>query len=250
MKNIKNLPEKSGIYKITNLINGHSYIGQSKNIFKRFNFHHICDYKNPNSSQYNTKLYQAFRKYGIDQFQVGILELCDISQLDEKEIKYIKIFNTYKNGYNSTPGGQFWSENIHAYEIEQKRKITREKNKSLQGQKHPRAKLTDLEVINIRQRYINGEAIKDIYKDYNKIYSNLATFTRIVLGQSYKSIGNIPEKKDIRHTNGKLTANQVKEIRQRYANEKISFAKLGKEYGLSATTIDRIVKKITYAHID
>ena len=58
----------------------------------------------------------------------------------------------------------------------------------------PRAKLTNQQVWDIRQRYINGESIKEIYQDFKDLYKNEGTFKRIVLGQTYKTVGNIPQK--------------------------------------------------------
>lgn len=250
MKNIQNLPDTSGIYMVINLINNKKYIGQSKNIKKRFQSHHLVDYKNPNSCVYNTKFYQAIRKYGIENFQVEVLQLCDEKDLDDLEIYYIKKFDTFKNGYNSTEGGQFWSPNIHSTEVELKRKETREKNQSLMSENHPRAKLTNQQVWEIRQRYIDGEPIKEIYQDFKDLYKNEGTFKRIVLGQTYVTVGNIPKKSQIRHTNAKLTELQIREIRQRYQKGKISYDTLGKEYGLSGSSIAAIVKRKTYKHID
>ena len=54
MKNIENLPASSGIYMVVNMINHKKYIGQSKNIKKRFQSHHLVDYKNENNCNYNT----------------------------------------------------------------------------------------------------------------------------------------------------------------------------------------------------
>lgn len=250
IKNIENLTTDSGIYMITNLINGNSYIGQAVNIKKRFYSHHICDYKNENNSQYNCQLYQAFRKYGLENFSVIILEKCLVSELDNKEIEYIRRYDTFKNGYNMTEGGQYWSPNIHSEETERKRKETLAKTQALMAQNHPRAKLTNEEVINIRQRYIDGEDMETIYKDYINKYNNKETFKRIILGYTYKSVGNIPNKEQIRHTNAKLTAEQVKEMRTAYKKEKISFDKLGKRYGISGTTCKNIIRRITYKHVD
>jgi hypothetical protein len=81
---------------------------------------------------------------------VSVLELCDKDLLDEKEIYYIAQYDSYYNGYNSTKGGQFMSEELLSEETEQKRRNTREKNQSLKGENHPRAKLTNDEVIQIR----------------------------------------------------------------------------------------------------
>lgn len=250
MKNIENLPTSSGIYMVVNMVNHKKYIGQSKNIKKRFQSHHLVDYKNENNCNYNTKFYQAIRKYGIDNFEVIVLQLCKEEELDDLEIKFIKEFDTFKNGYNSTEGGQFWSPNIHSEEIEAKRRKTREKNKSLMSENHPRAKLTNQQVWDIRQRYIDGESIKDIYQDFKDLYSSQQTFKRIVLGQAYVTVGNIPNKEQIRHTNAKLTDVQVKEIRNSYKKGVISYRELGEKYGLSESSIAAIIKRETYKNVD
>ena len=251
MKNIKNLPHASGIYLVENTAHNNTpYIGQAVDLYKRFNSHHISDYKNPNNCCYNTKFYIALRKYGIENFKVTILELCPIEKLDEKEIFYIEKYNSFHQGYNSTQGGQFWTQDIHSAETEEKRRITREKNQSLKSENHPRAKLTNQEVVEIRQRYIDGESVHDIYADYSELYSNEAVFKRIVLGSTYVSAGNIPDKSQIRYTNAKLTATQIREIRKKYKKGVISYDKLGAEYGVSGGAIASIVKRRTYKHID
>lgn len=250
MKNIEKLPNTSGIYMVVNLINDKKYIGQSKNIKKRFQSHHLIDYKNENNCNYNTKFYQAIRKYGIDNFEVVILKLCEEKELDDLEIKYIKEFDTFKNGYNSTEGGQFWSPNIHSEETEEKRKQTREKNKSLMSENHPRAKLTNQQVWDIRQRYIDGESIKEIYNDFKDLYTNQQTFKRIVLGQTYVTVGNIPTKEQVRHTNARLTDAQVKEIRNSYKKGVVSYRELGEKYGLSESSIAAIIKRETYKNVN
>lgn len=89
-----------GIYKITNKINGHSYIGQSVDIERRWRQH--INFPKENSKY---PLYQAFVKYGIENFSFEILELCQKEKLDNREIYFITKFNTYCNGYNQTCGG-------------------------------------------------------------------------------------------------------------------------------------------------
>ena len=90
-----------GIYKITNNINSHSYIGQSINIEERWRHHKRYDIKR---SQY--PLYRAFEKYGLNNFSWEILEECSEEELDTKEEYYIQLYNTYLQGYNQTLGGQ------------------------------------------------------------------------------------------------------------------------------------------------
>ena len=63
-----------GIYKITNLINGNSYIGQSKNIEFRLKAHFRKAFIR-DSGEYIKALYKAIRKYGVDSFSTEILEV-------------------------------------------------------------------------------------------------------------------------------------------------------------------------------
>lgn len=95
-----------GIYKYTNKINGKSYIGQSIKLEKRKE-EHERHYLNSNHSCYNTKFYCALRKYGLNNFSYEILEhgVYSSQELNELEIYYINYYDSYKNGYNSTLGG-------------------------------------------------------------------------------------------------------------------------------------------------
>lgn len=95
-----------GIYKITNLVNGKCYIGQSVNINKRFIAHKNSAF-NENSTSYNYPLSRAIRKYGLNNFSFEILEECGLFELDEKEIFYIAKYQAYgEGGYNQDPGGK------------------------------------------------------------------------------------------------------------------------------------------------
>lgn len=93
-----------GIYKITNIVNGKMYIGQSVDIDRRWK-EHVYDSKNGSSI-----IYRAMRKYGVDNFKFDIVQECEASELDDLEIEYIDTYNTYvhsdnSNGYNETLGG-------------------------------------------------------------------------------------------------------------------------------------------------
>ena len=78
-----------GIYKITNKINQHCYIGQSRQIEKRWK-RHIEVSNNKNAKEYQYPLYKAFRKYGIKNFLFEVIEECTVDLLNEKENYYIK----------------------------------------------------------------------------------------------------------------------------------------------------------------
>lgn len=92
-----------GIYKITNQINGKCYIGQSIDIEKRWKQHKL---QSSWRKQKEKILYKAFTKYGLNNFIFEIIEECQRKDLDKREIYWIKKFDSYKNGYNMTKGGQ------------------------------------------------------------------------------------------------------------------------------------------------
>lgn len=97
-----------GIYKITNQINGKVYIGQSIDIKDRWQEHKREAFKQ-DSYKYNYPLYQAIRKYGLENFTFEILEECLFEELNQKEIEYISLYESYPpdngKGYNQNPGG-------------------------------------------------------------------------------------------------------------------------------------------------
>lgn len=94
----------TGIYKITNTINGKSYIGQSTDIHRRWRSE-IADSNNVNSHSYDYPLMRAIRKYGINNFDFEIIEECKIEELNQKETYWIDYFDTFFHGYNQTLGG-------------------------------------------------------------------------------------------------------------------------------------------------
>ena len=91
-----------GIYKITNTLNNKSYIGQSIHIKQRWK-EHIQASRNKEPQSLISK---AIKKYGKENFKFEIIEQCKIVDLDEREIYWIKYYNSYSSGYNMTMGGE------------------------------------------------------------------------------------------------------------------------------------------------
>lgn len=92
------------IYKITNRINEKVYIGQTSLTLNHRLQQHIKDSKRKNIK--NRPLYKAFRKYGYENFDIEIVEECSNNVVDEREKYWIMYYNSYKNGYNATLGGE------------------------------------------------------------------------------------------------------------------------------------------------
>lgn len=90
------------LYRIFNIENNKSYIGKTYDcIYSRLQ-NHIKD-----SIKYTSRpLYRAFNKYGLYAFSLEILGEFEEGILEQKEIEYIKLYNSYgKTGYNATLGG-------------------------------------------------------------------------------------------------------------------------------------------------
>lgn len=116
-----------GIYKITNLVNNKCYIGQSINIERRWR-DHKQRVSNDHYQNFDAPLYCAFRKYGLTSFDFSILEECKKEDLDEREIYYISLFDSYKNGYNQDEGGKSARHYLKLSEIKVREIIDDQKN--------------------------------------------------------------------------------------------------------------------------
>lgn len=91
------------IYKITNQINKKIYVGQTIGILSKRWREHCFQAKEGSKTYY---LYQAMRKYGIENFDIEEIEECSNDELNERECYWIKYYNSFgEGGYNLTPGG-------------------------------------------------------------------------------------------------------------------------------------------------
>lgn len=85
---------KSGIYMFTNKLTNDIYVGQSKDLSKRFkNYFNLSYIK----SKENLKISKAIIKYGYLNFSMTILEYCDKSNLMGREQYYLDKLNPQYN---------------------------------------------------------------------------------------------------------------------------------------------------------
>lgn len=88
------------IYKITNLINGKEYVGQTTgSVLDRFNDHCV--------EKRNRHISNAIIKYGKSNFKVEqIASAFSKESLNDLEVHFVQQFNTmFPNGYNHRAGG-------------------------------------------------------------------------------------------------------------------------------------------------
>ena len=92
------------VYKITNRLNGKSYIGQSvRSLDQRWNSH-LSAVRQGSKFRFHS----AIRKYGVDQWSREIIfEHNDVNVCKKKEEEFITQFELMNNkkGYNAKPGG-------------------------------------------------------------------------------------------------------------------------------------------------
>lgn len=89
------------IYQITNKINGKRYVGKTtkSSVLDRWKSHLVDSKKN------NTKLYNAIKKYGADNFSIDVFEQTGAvsrEKLNERERYWIEVLEPE---YNMTKGG-------------------------------------------------------------------------------------------------------------------------------------------------
>ena len=125
------------IYKITNLVNNKCYIGKTERTIQERWKEHLKQYNN-----LDLPLYRAFRKYGENNFQVEQIEECKSEIVDERETYWIKYYNSCgQEGYNCNLGG----EGGLLY-------------------------LPEEEIQDIATRYLNGERLDLLCKEYHHDY--------------------------------------------------------------------------------
>ena len=90
-----------GIYLIKNLINQRVYVGQTCRKFKERWTEHVNLALNLNARFNVTPIILALRKYGVENFDFSVLELCAKEELDAREQFWIRVFNAdSKDNYN------------------------------------------------------------------------------------------------------------------------------------------------------
>lgn len=91
---------ESGIYKITNSINGKVYIGKTVNFYVRYKSY--ISYLRNNSPSINRYLKRSIDKYGFENFNFEVVEFCDIENLPKREEYWIKYYDSINQefGYN------------------------------------------------------------------------------------------------------------------------------------------------------
>lgn len=229
------------IYKIQ-FPNGKVYIGQSVNYKNRWR-EHLREAAKGN----DLKIYRAMRKYNITIEAFSIIEdnITSQDEANSKEIYYIKEFNSIKNGYNTTKGGQCGN--------------------GLYGESHPNHILTDNQITEIREiRASKIYTMKEVYAFYDDLMS-YSGFQKIWLYESRPEIAselNTQELRDFystdkrtikgkKHYLSKLTTEEVIKVRNQYWVEGLEMKEIYSNYKdkYSLSGFKKIILGNTYTDI-
>ncbi len=149
---------KGTIYCIHCISTGEKYIGQTRrSIQDRLRYHKYASAKSSRA-----KLYIQANKTGWDDFIIGIVEQCEVNQLNGKECFYIEIFNTLEKGLNSSPGGgkfPVMKGKLHplfgkGHKKETKLKISKNHHNVL-GKNNPRSNYYEVEFLNGKKETVH-----------------------------------------------------------------------------------------------
>jgi group I intron endonuclease len=193
-----------GIYKITERKNPKNfYIGKSVDIKRRLKEHQRKTYQ-----QTRIPFDKEIQEKGKDAFVYEILEECSREELDEREFYWIKQLKAKESG-NKFDGGL----------------------RDVVGEHNPNAKLTEEDVIKIREAYRSHLSQKQVYEGYKQkitfqSFQNLwqgRSWTHImpeVFTESNKQFFKTKASVGERNLNARFTNEEVLKIRERYVVEK------------------------------
>jgi group I intron endonuclease len=216
---------KSGIYKITNIINNKSYIGSSYNVEKRLRIHKSKLRKGLNT----IKLQNAWNKAGGESFIFEFLEAVEVNELKNKEQYYFSLLNPE---YNIDSIAR---RNSIEVRMMNSKRLSNGGN-GMFGKKH------------------SAESVEKMSLHFKEKFKNKENHPMYGKHQSRNSIDKMIQKlKGRRPSNALLTNEQVQEIRKEYSQKRnkwargeVSYRSLAKKYSVGFCTIKRIIKNEAY----
>lgn len=188
------------------------YVGQTINLEERNKKHLKYDPYCKNNLEYNYPLSRGVRKHGEEYYSLVILEKdIEYNLLNDREIFYISKYDTFRNGYNQTPGGSIPPKIIYKDEII----------------------LETIELLKTNLSY------KDISEKTGLSFTHIDNINN---GKRRKICGiEYPVRQNQVGTRGrKLTQEQVNKIADEIKKDEKSFDSIALEYNISQTTVSKI----------
>ena len=186
---------------------------------------------------YNTKFANSIRKWGWDAFEGRVLEEVYEEDLDELEKFYIEQFDSYKNGYNSTLGGEGTRGlNPYANKTEEEMEEIKEKKSISVKKRYEDPKARKKQSIAIKKYYEDPKARKKTSIAGKKRYKDPKEREKTSLANK-KRFENEKEREKLRE---KLSGEKCYKIKSVYCKELnilFSYIKIAEKYCIDILNI-------------
>lgn len=219
----------SGVYKITNTVNGHCYIGSSKDIYGRWKVHRSALERNKHHSPY---LQRSYNKHGKSCFKFELMLCCDEKHLlffEQRAIDILKpVYNILKKA-GSTRG--------HKHTDATRAKMSASRT----GKKYSPERLerNRLRLKNLPPHRVS-EATKQKLREVN-LGKKLSPETCAKMSVRCRGEGN---------PSAKITWDIVREMRRLHQQEGVSRNKLAKQFHLSTTNTGDILNNKIWREVE
>jgi group I intron endonuclease len=229
------------LYRITDILSGKVYIGQSSKETERWRQHRYFA-RQEEPIQY---IHRAMKKYGVEHFVYEVIATCKTREdADETEIQLIKQYDSRNpmKGYNLAPGGDHaWNAGLPSeqqpmygkhHSEESKKKISASNmGKEMPPHTDDWKKQASLWLTG---RPCSEETKEKRSKSRIGILHSEDTKRQMSKSRMGKYVGE-------NHPNSKLTWDIVKAMRDEYLSSGITYSQLATKYGLSRSTVSNIL---------
>jgi group I intron endonuclease len=186
------------VYQIINMKNGKKYIGSTKvKLSQRF-----AEHKRYCKQKPERPLYIAFKEYGIENFKMELLETVKYEnreELNKVEGDFIRMFDTFNNGYNKNIAGR----TIKEWVVDNKEKIKKINKNYYKNHK---------EIINKKTKEYR-EKNRKICKYCKKVFVS-AKQTNFLCSECLEKYENLKEQDKVNEENLKKYIEMVKRMKE------------------------------------
>jgi len=201
------------VYTYTNAFNGKMYIGITNNVARRKKEH-------KNGKHPNSKFFKAIKKYGFNNFEYSEI----MSNLSREEATLLECYliacgDSFKNGYNATPGGDGGATSV--------------------GVKNASSKITEETVIKILE---DNCSTADAAKKYN---TSEGIVYNVRKGNTWT---HVLGDRNTKYKNGLFVINE--KIALLVINDNISNKKASEKYNISKYHVRSIRQALCWKNLD
>lgn len=226
------MTNKGKIYCAHCIFTGKKYIGQTR---KKL----LCDriashFVDANKNHRKGKFYSALKKYGRGGFIWGLIEECDLSLLDDREIYWIAEYKTVEDGYNLSSGGgqppEYYSKE---YLVEKPNK-----EKVLIKNLSQYCRDNDLNIAHIHETLYGKRLQHKNYKLIPRTKEEIKKYNQERIKREDTSRKGLPGEK-----NGRAILNwdKVNQIRELHASKTHKNQDIADMFGIKKVTLEKIV---------